>query len=76
MKHLYFAPPATEAFLETLDSLWSEGAFSSCLLIGNNDLADDLAAVALKKGISVPRSDALPVASSKKKKKQFKLIDI
>ena len=47
MKHLYFAPPATEAFLETLDSLWSEGAFSSCLLIGNKDLADDLAEVAL-----------------------------
>ena len=74
MKHLYFAPPATEAFLETLDSLWSEGAFSSCLLIGNNDLADDLAAVALKKGISVPRSDALPVASSKKKKKQLLIL--
>ena len=71
MKKIYFSPPATKAFLETLNSLWSEEDFSAHL-IGNNDLADDLAAVALKKGISVPRSDALPVASSNKKKKKKK----
>jgi hypothetical protein len=67
MRHLYFAPPATEAFLETLDPLWSEEDFSA-YLIGNNDLADDLTVVALQQGITVARSDVLPVVSSNKKK--------
>ena len=65
MQKLYFEAPTSEAFLKVLQPLWGDEAFSVSL-IGDNELANELAAAASQQGITIRRSDVMPTVSSKK----------
>lgn len=67
MKKLFFEPPTEADFLKALQPLWGDDVFSVCL-IGKNDLADALAAVASHQGVAVQRSDEAPASGSAKKR--------
>ncbi len=65
MKELYFSAPTSEAFLTVLRPLWSDESIDS-YLIGHNELAEELAEVAILQEVFVRRNDVIPSVTSEK----------